>query len=235
MLKQEVMLGIAHELEFWQGFVKNERFVSGWIPDDVKTPDLQEAIYEYMRALPNRDSARVLDIGSGVVSILNGTFPKGNITTVDPLGALYPLIFNYAEHGLKPPVPCGGEEMTFGPEFDIVHISNAIDHAQRPIDVFQKMWQACKPGGLIIVQGLEDEAIEMQWAGFHQWNFKMAPETGEVGYTGKDGVSTVLPGLPEKYWRYMRPDAGRPWFIGIWRKGTEEISAHPPKRGWKFW
>ena len=138
MLTKKIMMGIAHELGFWKGFVKEKRFIEGWIPSDKKTPDLQPEIYDFFCALPNFHHLKVLDIGSGAVSVLNGTFPKYNITTVDPLGALYPFIFNYSEHGITPPIPCGGEEIDFMSEFDIVHISNAIDHSQDPMEVFKK-------------------------------------------------------------------------------------------------
>jgi hypothetical protein len=128
MLTRNIMEAIGHELAFWKGFVTNPRFLDGWVSSNVKTPELHDEIYDFLLSLQNYRNMSVLDIGSGAVSILNGTFPSNNIVCVDPLGSLYPIIFDYKAYGINPPIPCGGEEIEFQEQFDIVHCSNAIDH-----------------------------------------------------------------------------------------------------------
>lgn len=217
MLTRRLMDGIAHELTFWKGFVQTPRFVDGWVAD-IKTPELKDAIYLWFKQLPNFENLKVLDVGSGAVSLLNGTFSKANITTVDPLGSLYPLIFDYPKYDIKPPIGCGGEEMDFENSFDVVHMSNAIDHSQNPAACFNKLMRAARPGGYVALQGFEDEAIGENWEGFHQWNFKMNPDTGDVSYSGRDGQVVGLVG-DQVFKLYLpAPEIGRAWFISIWRK-----------------
>jgi len=89
---------IEHELNFWKGFVQTERFLVGWCGHH-KTPELREQVADFILSVPHH---KVLDVGSGVVSILNGLIPKENITTADPLGDHYKTIFDYQSHGMKP-------------------------------------------------------------------------------------------------------------------------------------
>ncbi len=210
------MEAIGHELSFWKGFVCDERFVNGWIPSDVKTPDLQVEIYNFFLSLPNYVQLKVLDIGSGAVSVLNGTFPKKNIVTVDPLGSLYPFIFDYSAHAITPPLPCGGEEIEFIDEFDIVHCSNAIDHSQDPYKVFINMVRACRDEGHVIIQGLVDEAIHENWEGFHQYNFTIN-SSGQVSYSDRSGKTVIFPG--NQVLTLLKPlyHADRQWFISVWK------------------
>ena len=79
------------------------------------------------------------------------------------------------------------------------------------------MNMACKQGGLIVVQGLVDEAIHEGWAGFHQYNFTMNL-SGEVCYSGRDLVSIKLQG--DQIFKVMKhlPHASRDWFISVWKK-----------------
>lgn len=229
MLTKDVMAGIAHELSFWKEFVQTPRFLDGWVAD-IKTPELTPDIYEWLIKLPRQRILKVLDVGSGVVSILNGTFPKENITTVDPLGSLYPIIFDYQKYGIAPPIGCGGEEMDFENVFDIVHMSNAIDHSQDPGGCFRKLMAAARPGGIVVVQGFENEAISEDWQGFHQWNFTMNAESGEVTYSGRDGKPIPLRGN-QVFSRYLPNHHGdRAWFISVWQK-RDQPAVTGPRQG----
>jgi hypothetical protein len=87
---------IAHELTFWKGFVQTKRFLDGWVRD-VPTPELRSQVHQFIRQHIKK-SSKVLDVGSGVVSILNGTVSKEHLTAVDPLGDLYKFIFDYAKY-----------------------------------------------------------------------------------------------------------------------------------------
>ncbi len=69
--------GIYHELAFWQQFVKTDRFLNGWVKK-VKTPELNQEVADFILSVKN-DS--VLDVGSGVCSLLNGLV---NVTACDP-------------------------------------------------------------------------------------------------------------------------------------------------------
>jgi SAM-dependent methyltransferase len=171
----EFLEGISHELKFWKGFVKTDRFLSGWVKN-VKTPELHPLVYDFVSGF-NIQAFNVLDVGSGVVSILNGTVTKENLISVDPLGGLYECIFDYEKYKIRPCLPLPAEEMAFEDKFDIVHMSNAIDHSQDPVKTFDKLWKACKKGGYVILQGFENEGTFENWQGFHQWDISQKDDT----------------------------------------------------------
>jgi len=178
--------GSDHEIEFWKGFVKTERFLNGWVPA-IKTPELNETVADFIKEhIPMHGS--ILDSGSGVVSILNGLLP-GNfkLLAADLLGEEYEKIFDYPAHGLIAPLAVGAEDLPFDNLFDIVHMSNALDHTQDPKKAYERLWAACKPGGYLIIQGFENEANHENWKGMHQWNIHLDQKTNILVIDGKDG------------------------------------------------
>lgn len=199
--------GIYHELAFWQQFVKTDRFLSGWVKK-VKTPELNQEVADFILSVPNE---KVLDVGSGVCSLLNGLV---NVTTCDPLGDLYKLVFDYERHKLSSPLPIPAEEITFQNEFDIVHISNALDHCQSPYDALNKLLGAVKEGGYLIVQCFCNEADYENWQGFHQWNLDLT----ESGILRIKGRSQDFAAVWEPY-KYKKIDIGdKQWFYWIVKK-----------------
>ena len=213
--------GIAHELKFWQGFVKTERFLKGWVGNCV-TPELNIKVRDFI-AEHLTPGSKVLDVGSGVVSILNGLVPKADLTAADPLGGLYEIIFDYKKYGINPPLPVPAEELSYKEEFDVVHISNAIDHCQNPVAAVDKLRQAVKPGGYLIMQGFENEALYENWQGFHQWNVEIFPNedrkegqsAGFLTITGKDMTHTIANG---HYCQKLFLENNKSWFIWIQKK-----------------
>lgn len=172
--------GIYHELNFWRWFVKTDRFKQGWVGKS-KTPELQQYVADFIKSVPHET---VADVGSGVVSILNGLVP---VTSIDPLGELYQLLFDYRANKLKPPVPYPAEEIPFVNQFDIVHCSNAIDHTQNPIIAYKTMMNAVKPKGYLIVQGFENEGTHENWQGFHQNDIYISDNQLCIKYSDGDG------------------------------------------------
>ncbi len=157
--------GSEHEINFWKGLVKTERFQQWLAP--VKTPELNNSVYEFILKQKPR---KVLDCGSGVCSILTGTVPNDKLIACDLLADEYAKIFDYSKYDVFRPFPLGCEELQWEDEFDIVHISNALDHTQNPMLSFQKLYQAVAPGGWLIIQSFENEGKHENWKGFHQWN-----------------------------------------------------------------
>lgn len=209
---------ISHELQFWAGFVKTERFLDGWVAD-VKTPELHTITYDFIKAVTSKQS-KVLDLGSGVVSILNGIIPKENLLACDPLGELYECIFDYKKYGISPPIPLQGEEITFVDQFDIVHMSNAIDHSDAPHKIFRNMAVACKPGGFVILQGFEYEGRNQNYQGMHQidiWHEEEAlmckhrNETNVAPFESKDMETLKLYAFPNHF-------QGKTWYIYVAQK-----------------
>lgn len=192
--------GIYHELAFWKEFVKTDRFLNGWVKK-VQTPELHLEVAEFVKSVKHD---KVLDVGSGVVSILNGLV---DVTAVDPLGDLYKLVFDYERHKLTAPLAYPAEEIPFRNEFDIVHISNALDHTQKPVIAYNRLINAVKPGGYLIVQGFENEGTFENWAGFHQndlWiddnKLRLDTKGGFVEYIDFDPHFVKIKPLGEKNW-----------------------------------
>jgi hypothetical protein len=204
--------GADHEINFWKDFVKTDRFLEGWAKD-VKTPELNDIVYGFLVGHPK---AKVLDCGSGVVSILNGTVKNDDLIVCDLLGDEYAKIFNYELMGCKKPEPYGCEDLPYENEFDIVHISNALDHTQDVLTSYNKLLGAVKKGGFLIIQGFENEGLQEKWQGFHQWNLSVT-ETGTLRVEHKSGkIDYIDSGLFfKKIWIEM---LGREWFIFIVQK-----------------
>lgn len=163
------LFGSEHEINFWKGFVLTDRFLNEWCGPG-KTAELNEGVAQFIHLqLP----AKVLDIGAGACSILNGLVPNADLVTADLLGDEYDKFVDYKGLGVNKPRAIAGEDLKnfFNEnEFDIVFIRNAFDHSQNPREVFESMKYVCKPGGHIIISGFENEAIAENWQGFHQWN-----------------------------------------------------------------
>lgn len=207
--------GIKHELAFWQGFVKTDRFLKGWVAN-IKTPELNNSVADFILSVTHD---KVLDVGSGVVSILNGLVP---VRAVDPLGGLYELIFDYKKYGVTPPIALPAEEIPFHDDYDIVHCSNAIDHSQEPFDGIFNLFQACKTGGYVILQGFTNEATHEKHAGFHQYNVDIDHHGLSIDgdKTGKRYVANGMYGLRFDSVRseVVKLQNGREWYIWIAKK-----------------
>ena len=93
--------GTQQELDFWKGFVKTERFLNGWVAKR-KTPELNEFVAHFIQ---QHDHGKILDCGSGVVSILNGLCDDAELVATDLLAEQYAKIFNYQYHEIDPPLP----------------------------------------------------------------------------------------------------------------------------------
>ena len=199
--------GIYHELAFWQQFVKTDRFLSGWVKK-IQTPELHQEVAELIKSVPHET---VLDVGSGVVSILNGLV---NVRAVDPLGDLYRLIFDYDRHKVHPPMAFPAEELPFKNEYDIVHISNALDHTQEPRKSLESLLKAVKPGGYLIVQGFFNEATHENWQGFHQWDISFT-ENGMMLIQG-NGINNLITWPAYKFKKISL--LNRDWYYWIVKK-----------------
>ena len=216
----QTIKGSDHEIAFWKQFVKSDRFINGWLSNE-KTPELNVEVYMFLLGQPD---AKVLDCGSGVVSILHGTVK--NLTPCDLLGNEYAEFFDYNAHGILSPFPSSCEDLRFKDVFDVVHISNALDHTQDPKAAYNAMYRAVKPGGFLIVQGFVNEGTHEEWQGFHQFNIDIKELiTNGVEYTAlviesKNGDAVVY--ANPYFARKIHIDLlGRDWIIWITRKPLE--------------
>lgn len=163
---------VADELRFWKRFVNTSRFRE-WESLRV-TPELNPFARDFIKANV-KPGDKVLDCGSGVVSILRGLV---DVVAVDPLGDLYGLIYKYNK--IPQPLPIAAEDITFENEFKIAHMSNALDHSGNPELVLNNLLRACVKGGFVMIQSFENEATYENNRGFHQWNITLMDDWLEV-------------------------------------------------------
>lgn len=198
--------GFDHELNFWKGFVKTDRFINGWLSNE-KTPELHDETYEFFKSL---GSPLVADLGSGVVSILHGTVE--DYVAYDPLGDEYAKIFDYSKGTWAKPTAIAGEDLVGGEYYDVVHISNALDHCQNPEKVFENMVNASRK--YVVIQGFVNEAQEMNYVGLHQWDLDLDNDT--LTLNGKPLTNPKI--KPFKWWRKKEIFRGKDWIIWIGKK-----------------
>ncbi len=197
-MEQPTTDGFAHEIEFWKGFVKSERFLNNWVfPEQnpeirANHPDVAKCFDDFYaqwvaeqggekEVEPDHMRPHVLDVGSGALSWIKGLI-RMRLYSCDPLAHEYREIFDYHSHPNAInyiPHKVSAEELSKEyPEnfFDIVHCSNALDHTQNPYKAILEMERVCRPGGMILIQGFENEAIHEDWKGLHQWNISIYPD-----------------------------------------------------------
>ncbi len=206
--------GIGYELKFWKWFVNSPHFIHEWLSDKPNIELTAEQSEVAAKILSLGTGAKILDVGSGVVSVLRGLVPEKNVCKVDPLGELYECIFNYAEHNITPPLPIPAEELHYTEQFDCVHMRNALDHAQDPVKALDNLWNAVKPGGWLIVHGFENEGTYEKWSGFHQYNITVKGNAIMVENKKKDCICLMQgsAGLVKKL------STGKMWFIWMKQK-----------------
>lgn len=209
--------GTQEELDFWREFVKTPRF-QDWINPKLITPELQTDVVDIIK----HESlvGDVLDVGSGVVSILRGLVPERSLIACDLLADDYKRLFDYAQYDITPPKAIAGEAIYFHEMFHIVHMRNALDHTENPVQVWNNLKRAVRLGGLLIVCGFENEATHLHRQGMHQWDISI-DETQSLVVTGKAG-SQRLQAFPFSVFmgNVRKLDTGRNWVTWIGRKSS---------------
>lgn len=206
--------GRQDEIEFWRSFCQSERFIDNFCTREPN-PEIDQDVELFIKGYAVSQNAygkvpKVLDIGSGPVSMLSRSFSGENVElhAADPLADDYLKLWNPAEYvGLVLPLACPVEQLSkkFGVEqFDVTHIRNALDHVANPLVGLDEMLKVTKPGGFLIVHGFANEAIAEKWQGFHQWNLCWA-EGNDFTISGKSGEIHSLANFFGHRARIMRP------------------------------
>ena len=170
--------GIDYELSFWADFVDslienykiNNNNKLNYLPDD------SSYIEEEFCYCHDRDN--VLDVGSGAVPFYFHQLlkHKKNIDfySVDPLAKAYKELFSIKSINVAGVAEtCFVEDLSskFSENFfDVVHMSNSLDHSFDPILALWQMLYVCNIGGYILLRHNCNEAEREKYSGFHQWN-----------------------------------------------------------------
>ena len=160
------------ELEFWDGILGSEspllldpKVRAMAVPAEVRWCAVELAT-EFQR-LP-----RLLEVGSGPVSLLAGAVDEGlcTVVAVDPLARVYRQILD--RHCIRYPIRSRGghgERLNFPQgSFDLVYSSNALDHTRSPRRCLEQMCHMLRPGGFLFLEGFVREGTAGNWHGLHQ-------------------------------------------------------------------
>lgn len=171
-------LGLWAERYFWWRWVRSRGLE--W-PDEFErrldpAAPLLPHIARYAREAAG-EPVRILDVGAGAVTNLGYRLEgrRVEITAVDVLAAEYERLWDSS--GRRPPVRtqyADAERLgeRFEPaSFDIVHAQNSLDHAARPALAIDEMVRLAKPGGYVLLNHAQNEALNEGYTGLHQWNF----------------------------------------------------------------
>ena len=133
---------------------------------------------ELAQLLPNnKRDITILDVGAGPVTCVGKAYKglKINLIAVDPLADEYDKLM--ARYNVFPPVKtkkCDAETLTelFSENsFDLVFARNCIDHSYSPEKAILEMLKVTKRNCNILLVHRENEAINENYRGMHQWNF----------------------------------------------------------------
>ena len=133
---------------------------------------------EVLASLP--PGARVLDVGAGPASTVGVRFEGAplDLVAVDPLADAYAR--SLAREGLVPPVPTqpiAGEDLRArlgSDRFDVAYSRNALDHAVDPAVIVDEMVGVVRPGGIVLLDHVQNEGERNGYEQLHQWNFDVA-------------------------------------------------------------
>jgi hypothetical protein len=168
--------GLLDEVSFWWATIGANR--EGYLcfaEDTVERPKE----FEYAQHLIQFDDheLHVLDVGSGPFTTL-GTRLDGrklHLSLADPLAPVFKKIlqlfripWNIVSHATM------GEHLAarFAPQtFHLVCARNSLDHSVDPLRCILEMLEVAKPGAMIVIRHIENEAQGGGYNGLHQWNF----------------------------------------------------------------
>jgi len=120
---------------------------------------------------------RILDVGAGPLTRLGKVWDgkKLEIIATDPLAQEYDQILNKV--GIDPlirTIAVQGEKLSdhlTPTSFDLAYASNALDHAENPLEIIRQMTLMVKPGGHIYLWHFVNCGVQERYSGLHQWNF----------------------------------------------------------------
>jgi SAM-dependent methyltransferase len=221
--------GLDEEIEFWARWLRD--LGGPWAGDYTWRTDpttlLQPRVAELLPR--RRKRVRILDVGSGPLTILGKRVPgrEIQITAVDPLADQYRLLFERAGLDLRAPQRGEAErvdELFARGTFDLAYARNCLDHGYNPLRSILKMLDVTRPGGVVLLDHAIDEGEFMRYAGPHQWNFRVEDDRFVIwqpnhridAHSALEPLAEVSVAVAEDESRYMsvvlrKRASRRPW------------------------
>ena len=168
--------GIYSEIEFWNKYIgeRGWKYKNKWeiTIDSKRRFVLENDIPEECRG----SEYSFIDVGSGPFSRCGFITDKVKLNhcAVDPLAEAYKMLKNRygVNNGIN--LRTGFVELLdkeFEPNtFDLVHMSNSLDHSFDAVMGIYQLVRICKIGGKVILRHKQNEAFNGKYEGLHQWN-----------------------------------------------------------------
>lgn len=171
--------GLESEIAFWKRYMETE---GGIYYDNFKAQTEKNkpfTLERYLDGLSKTEQIRFIDIGSGPFSRCGHVTENYNllVETVDPLAEVYNDLKkkNALENGIT--IKTGFVELLDkyfdADSYDIVHMSNSLDHSFHAVFGIYQLLNLCKVGGKVILRHAENEAERSEYEGLHQWNLSL--------------------------------------------------------------
>ena len=167
--------GIKSEISFWDSFISSSGKNCKLTPEVFQDYVSDKPKFRLEKDLEG-NKTKFLDVGSGPFSRCGFCTNKTDLDfyAVDPLASIYNFLKE--KYGIKSAIsPVTGMVETLTDQFeadffDIVHMSNSLDHCCDPLFGLYQMLYVCKTGGKVILRHSQNEAENENYEGFHQWN-----------------------------------------------------------------
>jgi len=195
-MKEKWNANIGVEAGHWREIIER-RFFSDiqrdvWAVDLFKDDLPLQEIYLCFVPIEQRENARILDVGSGPVTILGKVYhgKRVDLTAVDALADRYNEMLD--ENAWNPPVrtqQCHAEQLVekFGLEqFDVVNCRNALDHSYNPVTAIQQMLAVLKENRALLIESAVNEGKRTSYQGLHSWDINESD--GSLTIAASDGV-----------------------------------------------
>jgi len=137
---------MAHhsEEDFWEQYTTDSLKARSTLRYKNKAEKLLRLWSKYMLV---SDKTKILQIGCGPEDVINH-FKKGQTYSIDPLANFYKDKFDY-DYEKSNLVKAQGEEIPFPDKyFDVIILTNVLDHTQSPIKVLEEIKRTLKDDGI---------------------------------------------------------------------------------------
>lgn len=178
---QKWLSGLLSEINFWRSYMATRglQWASGF--EEAVSLAKKFPLEEFISDNRTGGGYRCIDIGCGPFPIGHTTDKvKLNFQALDPLGHVYNNLKRHYKLNDGVTIKTGHvellNELYAENTFDLVHMSNSLDHCFDPLHGLQELLFICKVGGKVILRHAENEAVNQKYSGLHQWNLSLLNE-----------------------------------------------------------
>mgnify|MGYP001028976639 FL=1 len=174
--------GLEEEIEYWKLYMEEKGGVSFYGFEETISSNKHFVLEDDIPAEYIGKEYHFLDVGSGPFSRCGRITDKVYLDalSVDPLAGAYNALKrqNGIDNGIR--LETGFVELLNRKfdqnSFDMVHMSNSLDHCFDAIYGIYQLLYVCKVGGTVILRHSENEAEKAGYSGLHQWNLSLHNE-----------------------------------------------------------